>query len=451
MRRGWVVIVAAFLLIGARQRVVRPPALPKPLSITRSFEITDKTIVGAFTLDRVLTQLIARSGVTGLTSDQLIRQMFDTQNPKPGLIDASSPHCDDSVTNGVPSFNGFPRRCPTPEGKLAGHENLVGEFYAIGIANRFDQAPADGSNCGQFRIVFAHRDAQTQSDFTIRRHLIFEPVLPNPNPSAGIAGCRAVAEFWAGLSSIDSLDERRARLERFFFEGIDGFAPAIDPPNFAEPGGIRSFGQTESGVRFYQFRLAKPCRLVPDVLENSAFASLFDARNASEQAAALRAEFLRQLPDLTVNDVNLFSMKLPKEYLLVESAPTVDLTTFIYSSAIAAADPTPPGKAFRSAMQAQLDAAGSKLTTDQIVVRAEELGCFGCHAFSGPINLGGGLRLESSNFGNQMISEDNFADGERGPKSRYGIDPIIEKQFAPHRLQIMEDFLRYGTPPVHSQ
>jgi len=73
------------------------------------------------------------------------------------------------------------------------------------------------------------------------------------------------------------------------------------------------------------------------------------------------------------------------------------------------------------------------------------------HAFSGPINLGGGLRLETSNFGNQMISEDNLADGEGGPKSRYGIDPIIETQFAPHRLQILQDFLRYETPPVHSE
>src|SRR4051794_18154192 len=120
MRRGvpatfFIAVCIFVLLVSARQRAVRPPALPRPLSITRSFEITDKSIVGVFTLDRVLTQLIARSGVSGITSDQLIRQMFDTQNPKPGLIDADGPHCNDNFTNGVPSFNGFPRRCPTLE------------------------------------------------------------------------------------------------------------------------------------------------------------------------------------------------------------------------------------------------------------------------------------------------------------------------------------------------
>ena len=50
-----------------------------------------------------------------------------------------------------------------------------------------------------------------------------------------------------------------------------------------------------------------------------------------------------------------------------------------------------------------------------------------------------------------MISEDIFADGEAVPSTRYGIDPIIEKQFIPHQMQILTGFLRDGTPPVHSQ
>src|SRR5436305_10270299 len=101
-------LIATFLM-AARTRAVKPPE-PKPLRATRSFEITDKAIVESFTLDRVLTQLIARSGVTGLTSQQLLQQMFDTQNPQPGLIDPAGPHCNDVLIGGVPSFNGFPRR-----------------------------------------------------------------------------------------------------------------------------------------------------------------------------------------------------------------------------------------------------------------------------------------------------------------------------------------------------
>ena len=163
--------------------------------------------------------------MNGLTADQLIRRMFDTQTPRSGAIDPDGPHCDDTLTNGVPSFNGFPRRCPTPESKLAAVQNLAGQFFTLGLMNRFDQAPEDGSNCGQYRMVFAHHDGETSASTQVRRHLIFEAVLPNPNPSLGLAACRPVAQFWASLSAIDSMDERRAQLEKFFVQGLDGFAP----------------------------------------------------------------------------------------------------------------------------------------------------------------------------------------------------------------------------------
>jgi hypothetical protein len=74
-----IAMAVVVLLPAARNRASCPPEAPVILNATRSFEITDKSIVASFTLDRVLTQLIERSGVNGLTSDQLIRQMFDTQ------------------------------------------------------------------------------------------------------------------------------------------------------------------------------------------------------------------------------------------------------------------------------------------------------------------------------------------------------------------------------------
>ena len=47
--------------------------------------ITDLALLEGFTFQRVLDQLIARSGVPNLTSAQLFRQWFDTQNPKTGI------------------------------------------------------------------------------------------------------------------------------------------------------------------------------------------------------------------------------------------------------------------------------------------------------------------------------------------------------------------------------
>jgi hypothetical protein len=39
----------------------------------------------------------------------MLQQLFDTQNPIPGIADPGGPHCDDTMINEVPTFNGFPR------------------------------------------------------------------------------------------------------------------------------------------------------------------------------------------------------------------------------------------------------------------------------------------------------------------------------------------------------
>jgi hypothetical protein len=459
---GTAVIAAAIalLLVAAKTRSVRTPSAPKPLSGTRSFEITDKAVVAPFTLDRVLAQLIARSGVSGLTPQQLMRQLYDTQNQQPGLADPAGPHCDDTMTGGVPSFNGFPRRCPTPEGKLAATPYLADEYFAMGIANRFDLAPADGSNCGQYRIVFARREPPVPLKL-IRNHLIFEAVLPNPVPSAGLIACRPVAQFWADLSSVDSMDERRARLEHFFFDGLPGFAPVIDPANFADAGGIRTLHQTlpSPGNRFYQFRLQKQCsggdctlRMVPDVLENMPFSELFDA-NATDnaQGRAFRDEFVRQLATLAIPDLAKFHMNVPRQYLMAESNPVDAFFAFDYEVPFLRAKTSPKGSAFNDRIVAELQRLGSHLDTEQLFVRTFHETCVGCHGLNGATNFGDGLTLVVGFQGLSMISEDIMMDGEAGPLTRYGVDPIIEKQFVPIRMHILEDFLRGGTPPGHSK
>jgi hypothetical protein len=447
------------LLTAAQFHASRPPS--KPLSMARSFAVTDKAIVSSssFTLDRVLTQLVARSGVTSVTAQQLIRQMFDTQTPRPGLADATAPHCDDTILNGVPSFNGFPRRCPTAEATLAATPYTSDEWFTLGLINRFDVAPPDGSNCGQYRLVFAHRENDPSK--IQRLHLIFEAVLPNPHPEAGLAGCRPVAQFWSDLSSIDSMDLRRQRLEKFFFEGLDGFAPVVDPPNFAEPGGIRSLQQRAppGGQRFYQVRLAKNCeagdctlRMVPDVIENSPFGLLADGRNTSSAAHAFRDEFIKQVATLAIDDINLFHMQIPKQFLMVESNPNNDVNTEAIDAAFDAGKTSAEGADFKNRIQAELTRAGSTITPENVMRRAAFESCFACHGLNGNVGLGGGVTIAfSPKFASQFISEDNLDDGEAGPQSRFGVDPIIQTQFAPHRMQILQDFLRNGTAPEHSK
>ena len=215
--------VAIVLLAGAARRRAATP--PVPFDARRSFVVTDQAILDGFSFERVMNALVARSG-TRTTAIRLYQQLFDTQNAKPGLIAADSAHCDDYLVDGRPAFNGLPRRCPTDEGAFAKSDPFAGrDHIPLGLINRFDLTPVDGSNCGQYRIIFAKK---SPSAFN-RLHFIFEAVLPNPTPSKGIEGCRAVAQFWADLSNVSSMSERRARLDRFFFTGLEGFDPVIDP------------------------------------------------------------------------------------------------------------------------------------------------------------------------------------------------------------------------------
>jgi len=228
MKRAALVLVAFVLLAAAaRRRAVSPPAVaPVNIVIERSMVITDQAVIEGITLERTLKALIDRAGVS-MTPLQLYRQWFDTQNPKPGMFIADAPHCDDFITDGKPSFNGYLRRCPTPEGILATSDPFTAhEYRTLAVINRFDQTPADGSNCGQYRIIF---ERKSQSDPRAKLDIIFEGILPNPTPTAGIYACRGAAQFWADLSKVDSPLERRARVEQFFFDGISGYQPLLMP------------------------------------------------------------------------------------------------------------------------------------------------------------------------------------------------------------------------------
>jgi hypothetical protein len=433
----------------SRHRSVAPPSHITQLDPRRSMIITDLTLLQGFTFQRVLDQLIARSGVPNLTSAQLFRQWFDTQNPKPGLADPLGPHCDDFMTDGSPSFNGLPRRCPTLEGPLAATPFTSGEYFPIALVNRFDQAPADGSNCGQFRLVFART-----MPFTQRLHIIMEPVLRNPNPAFGLAGCRAVAEFWAGLTKVDSAADRRAKLESFYFDGIVGMPPVIDPDNFsaASGGGIRTTQQgSDHQPRMYQFRLTKDCtttpctlRMTPDVLQNMPIARFFDSTSPSPAAQAFQDVLVAQVPNLAVRDVNEYFMEIPRAFLLAESNPTDSVPAFAYRTPFDASKVASPG--FRNRIQQQLTAIGSTLTPEQIVDRADSLNCVGCHVAFG---VGQGVFLPPSVDGIQQITEDNPEAGELG--QRYRISPLVRDVFIPHRMKILMDFLSSGKAPVRSQ
>ena len=455
MRRTLVPILLAAaaltLLVAARRRAVGPPPV-FPLDARRSFAVTDHAILDGFAFERVMNALVARSG-THTTALRLYQQLFDTQNPKPGLVAANAPHCDDYLFDGKPSFNNLPRRCPTPEGALATTDPFATNAYVpLALINRFDLTPASGSNCGQYRMIFARKSAT----FNERLHIIFEAVLPNPNPAAGLPACRPVAEFWANLTNVDSMSERRALLEQFFFDGLPGFGPVIDWSHYSieSTGGIRSFhGPAGVGItnsqRFYQFRLAvRSGELLaePDVLENMPFGRFFDATYDTPVARTFRDIFVANIPNLAIRDVNLYFINIPRDFLMAESDPTDGELQFIYGTPFIRATTTPEGKAFFNRLDAELKKIGSTLSPTEIITRAETLNCVGCHFISG--HVGEGVMFPTPVDVFSHVSESFSEPGEAGP--RFQISRAMKDVFIPHRMQILKNFLLGGLPPVHS-
>ena len=444
MRKAAVIAVGCLLLLSARHRAITPPK-QIAIDIRRSMVITDPAILDAFDFHRVLQTLTDRSGTT-TTPLALYRQWFDTQNPKPGLAVADAPHCDDFLTDGKPSFNGFPRRCPTPEGILATTDPFTAHDYIpIGITNRFDLTPADGANCGQYRLIYA----KVVSSPANKLHIIFEGILPNPNPAAGAQGCRPVAQFWADLSGVDSLAERRARLERFFFDGIDGFAPMLHPNHFApETGRIRTWQADPTTIaRFYQFHLQKSgtrLLVVPGLLENLPFGALYNSAVPTELGAEFRQFFISQVATLAIRDVNGFFDRIPDKYLMAESHPQASPLAFDSGSAVNQGGGTPEGQAFRTAIEAELKRAGSSLTIGQLMTRADLQNCHGCH-LGGP-GIGDGLIFPPSLGGTHVDESKEMVGGVMS----FRISPALRDVFAPNRVKILRDFLAGAPLPAHS-
>ena len=98
----------------------------------------------------------------------------------------------------------------------------------------------------------------------------------------------------------------------------------------------------------------------------------------------------------------------------------------------------------RSGLQAALTAAGSSLTPDDIVLRAQALSCAGCHRLNNNVALGGGLVWPASlGFTHVTERETEIVGGEE----RFRISDTLINVLLPARKQIFEDFLNERPRP----
>jgi len=434
------------------------PSAPA-LDIGRSLAIVDLPTLEAtdahgqrrFSLYRVLDQIAATSKASHRPSAaEMYKRIFDTNNTKADGLFHDGQHCDDRTdASGQALLNGFPLECPRQERVLtdfsehdpfcsdASDHPVCDPYTPIAIVNRFDLAPANGQTCGQYRIVFGKGVGQEplatagNHDHPFNRTLmIFESVLRNPHPGQGLAGCADEVEMWAGLSAEPDPAKRAAKLDHFFFDGLEHFGAAIDFDNYTgevDPHtGVQMSGQIRCNQFMFdlegqpwqlrEYNTARRCGggddhhgddddhgnggdhhgngdshgctaqirlVVPKVNPD---ASLFDDHNHSAAARSFRdaknpAGFISQVQSLATPDLNLLNMNgLSAAYDGAQStsSPLVapDGPAMNDSNYNVVFDPTGH---FASKIQAELDRIGSTLTPTEIVRRAQTQACAGCH------------------------------------------------------------------------
>jgi hypothetical protein len=437
--------------LGIERQAIHVGAAPVTVDPRRSLAVTDAMIVAGFSFTDVMTQLAGQGGVAPLP---LFHQWWDSENASPGL--GLGPHCNDTPINGQTTLNGFPIQCPRAEGSQAAVDPFTAEstnpngYQAIGLFNRFDLAPTDGSDCGEYRMVFAKH-----GDTFSRNLIIFEAVLPNPTPSKGLDGCLPVAKFWGDLTSDGSLGSRATKLHDFYFKGLPGFDPVVHIDHYgAGPSGrgqIRSNQFMQFDWQLHEWKTQRRCAnnvctlaIVPATVKVNPFGTQFGSPSDA-RASAFQSAFVSSVSRLAINDLNRFNYAPSDQFNGGQSdiGNPDSVYTNQFASAPGATDMATGPSVFGSAIQAQLTALGSSLTPIQIVARAQALSCAGCHQLSNGAALGGGLTWPSS-LGFVHVSEKQTETGPDGP--RFMVSNALSSVFLPHRQQILETYLTNHQP-----
>lgn len=444
--QAWGQQLSALSSVAPACRVPTPDIDPR-----RSLFVTEEEVVSqAFSLEEVLAQLARDSGVPGLGARDLWRQWWDTQNPGPGL--GLGLHCDDHAARpDDATLNGFPIQCPRNEGgeiHVNPFDPEAQSFYKpLALVNRFDLAPADGANCGEYRVIFGRESGVT--DIFNRNLIIFEAVLPNPRPGCGIEGCREVARFWERLSRVDDPARRARMLRAFYLKGFPrhDIEPVIRLAHFAPGSGQIRTNQFLSGPepqiwQLRDFKLALlctanqgPCRLLfaPVSVKTNPFGELFSENFADPRTFPFMRHMLTQVGNLSEPDLNGFFNVIPERFNAGQSNAQGSENHYPVHFA--------NSPRFEQALQARLDAQGSSLEPIDLMRRSMAQSCAGCHELSNgfPENqLGDRLEWPPSL---------GFTHVDEGPPVSVGgiphfeISRALEEVFLPHREKVFERYL----------
>ncbi len=422
------------------------PTPVAPLDAMRSLYVTDTEILARFDLERVLQALLDSAGSTQ-TPTELYRQWWDLNADDASGV-GDGPHCSGTL-------NGYPQECPRDEGVLAGSDPFAPTplYTTVGVVNRVDKMPTDGSNCGQYRVSFnleRRIDGLPDPDFN---YFIVEAVLPNPRPDLGTAGCMPVVKLWYDLSTTADASARADALERLYFDGIEGFAPVLRWEHLAGAsegsGQIRAnqFLHSVSGQMWQlrEYAMGRSCAgagctlaVRMDTVKDNPFGLLFRTPGSAEapaQAAAFQEWFVTRVESLaTATDVNDLALPTPEVWNAGESTEPGFLgqeARDFWNDYGLQSEANP---ALLAAIQAELARIGSPLTPRNVVDRATATSCAGCHQIVTMKDLGGGMTHPDSL---KFVHTDDNRD----------LSPALRDSFLPRRQTTMTAYLNQHCSP----
>jgi hypothetical protein len=423
------------------------------VTIARSILINDAETLAAedFGLLRTVQAIIDSSGGEPSTPEAFLASLLGT------FDDPTRVNPDGMLTTPVDVRPGEAALLPAD---LLDPTNAKG-LRLVGIFNRFERIPAMGEFCGSARLVYVMPTDAANNGSTLA--LMFDASVPNPNMAQGREGCRVVAEFWAGLSAIDDAAARAAALETFLFVGTATLPAAVKFSAFQGTGGIttdhfingvkwqmRNFA---TGLDADMLPVARSARVNAPLTEF--FDSDFDPATAgaewagtdatvfATQRTAFQADFLAmQVDRLSTPEASgnaLTAQSIVLGFGVVFGNPYRD---FQSDSADTDNGAVLVDDTFRAAIMTEL--AGTELTAEIVLNRANALTCGGCH-FS---TVGDPIGTDSND--DPVMWPDTAPGGFLHINEDREISELLATYWLPDRLTKLNTYLATPPPAVNA-
>jgi hypothetical protein len=247
LKAGLVVFSVSSMLLANSIAVAQAPVCaPQPTEPTRALEVTDIPVAQA----PICAPSIKPDRSLAVTVKHHVLDMFSFARTIQAILSTMGiPHPTDNdqehfLKTLLESFNvdllinpisGLPMRVDKrPEAaldpkKLLDPTDPIG-LIPVALFNRLDLAPADWSDCGEYRIIYSFKPPLNPDK---RFFLIFEARPANASPQIRFEGCRAMANFWRNLTDVEDPVKRVELLEQFYYTGIAGTAgPIVQAKNY---------------------------------------------------------------------------------------------------------------------------------------------------------------------------------------------------------------------------